>query len=139
MATLTLRTVVNNGAMLNVGNAYLDYLSYNMLFGPNTGPGGRSAPDTVQGSWSVGPGGCGGNPVTVNATIEANWDPNGGPSWTWQDLQQAFATALEAVMQDVANQTAYQNYSYTAVATGDTVLCVDPSSSTGDTTYPQRS
>ncbi len=127
MSTLTLGTVVDNSAKLNVGDARLDYLSYNMLFDPNTGPGGLSAPYTEQGSWtSVGPGGCGGNPVTVNATIEANWDPNGGPGWTWQDLRAGFATALGAVMQAVANPTAYENYSYTELPTGDGVLCVDP-------------
>ena len=50
---LTLKTVVNSGPMLNVGNANLTYLSYDMPFGQDANSGGRSAPDTVPGSWSV--------------------------------------------------------------------------------------
>ena len=132
---LTLKTVVNNGAMLNVGNAYLPYLSYDMLFGQDANSGGRSASGPVQGSWSVPADGefwcLAPQTVTVNATIEATWGngPAKGPSWNWQDLQQAFATALDAVMQHVANQTAYQNYSQPSVADGNTLLCI------GDMTF----
>ena len=118
--------------MLNVGNANLTNLSYNMCFNPNLGLGDSSASYTEQGSWtSVTPDGCGGNPVTVNANIVAiNWGsgPSSGPSWNWRDLQQAFATALGAVMQHVANQTAYANYTYTEDPWGKTgrVTCRDP-------------
>ncbi len=130
---LTLYSYVDKGAMLNVGNANLTYLSYDMCFNPNLGPGDSSASYTEQGSWtSVTADGCGENPpVTVNATITAtNWGngPSSGPSWNWQDLQQAFATALGAVMQAVSNPTAYENYSYTEVPVGKTgrVTCMDP-------------
>jgi hypothetical protein len=130
---LTLYAVVDKGAMLNVGNANLTYLSYDMCFNPNLRLGDSSASYTEQGSWtSVTPDGCGENPpVTVNANIVAiNWGsgPSSGPSWNWQDLQQAFATALGAVMQHVASQTAYANYSYTEVPWGKTgrVACKDP-------------
>ena len=34
---LTLYSYVDKGAMLNVGNANLTYLSYDMCFNPNTG------------------------------------------------------------------------------------------------------
>ena len=126
---LRLETVVHSGETLNVGDANLSFLSYDMLFGQDAGPGGRSASGTVPGSWSaVGPGGCGGNPVTVNANIDATWEggSNSVGSWTWQDLQQAFATALGTVMQTVANPTSYENYSYTEYPAGDTVVCLDP-------------
>ena len=79
---LTLHTVFDSGAMLNVGDANLPNLSYNMLFGPDATSGGRSAPYTEQGINASQPGpGCGGNPVTVNAHIIANW--NSGPSWNF--------------------------------------------------------
>jgi hypothetical protein len=132
---LTLKTVVNSGAMLNVGNANLPFLSYYMPFGSDANSGGRVAPYTEQGSWSVPADGglwcLAPQTVTVNAKIVATWGngPAKGPSWNWQDLQQAFATALDAVMKAVANPTAYENYSQTAVAAGDTVVCV------GDMTF----
>lgn len=127
---LTLAAVVDNGAMLNVGNANLTYLSYDMLFNPAGNSGGEwVASYTEQGSWtSVTPDGCGGNPVTVNASIIANWDPDGGPGWTWQELQGGFASALQAAMQAASNPTAYKNYSYTETPYGKTgrVICADP-------------
>lgn len=132
---LTLKTVVDNRAMLNVGDANLTYLCYDMLFNPNVteAAAGGVASYPGQGSWSqVGPGGCGENPVTVNAKIDANF--NGGSnsvgSFTWQDLRQAFASALDAAMKTATNPTAYQNYSYTEFPEGDTVVCLDPQPST---------
>ena len=41
-------------------------------------------------------------------------------------MQQAFATALDAVMKAVANPTQYANYSYTEFPEGDVVVCLDP-------------
>lgn len=128
---LTLSTEVDNGEMLNVGNANLPGLSYYMLFNQNANSGGIDAYYTEQGSWSVfsaGPVQCGSTLVTVNAHITANWSggSNSVGSWTWQDLQQAFASALGTAMQHASNPTAYQNYSYTELATGEGALCVDP-------------
>jgi len=125
---LSLQAVVDSGAMLNVGDARLDFLSYYMLFGGDD-PGGRLAPYTEQGFWSeVGPAGCGENPVTVNANIDGYW--HSGPSWTSSQLQDALATALGAVMQAVGDKTAYQNYSYTEFPEGDVVVCLDAQPST---------
>ena len=133
---LTLHTVVDNGAMLNVGDANLSFLSYYMLFNPNVteAADGGIAPYTEQGIDASQPGlGCGGNTVTVNAKIDANFagGSNRVGSWTWQDLQQAFAVALGAAMQTASKPTAYQNYSYTEVPVVDPfgsggVTCVDP-------------
>ena len=67
--------------------------------------------------------------MTVNAIIDASWgNGSDAPGWNWQDLQQAFATALWAVMQAVGNSQNYQNYSYTAISGGNTgrVACLDP-------------
>ena len=128
---LTLHTAVDSGAMLNAGDANLPNLSYNMLFTPGAGSGAISAPYTEQGIDASQPGpGCGGNTVTVNAHITANWDS--GPSWTLSQLQDAFAGALGAVMQAVSNPTAYQNYSYTQAFGGIDApdICVDPQPST---------
>ncbi len=124
---LYLQATVDNGPMLNVGDAILSNLSYNMLFNPNANSGGMdNVPYTEQGSWSqVGPGGCS-NPVTVNASITANWPPNGGAGWSWQGLRDGFAAALGTAMTAASNPTAYQNYSYTEFPEGDTVVCVDP-------------
>jgi len=133
---LILKTVVDNGAMLNVGDARLDFLSYDMLFNPNVteAGGGGFAPYTEPGIDASQPGlECSGNTVTVHANIDADF--NGGSnsvgSWTWQDLRQAFATAVGAAMQTASKPTAYQNYSYTAVPVVDPfgsggVTCVDP-------------
>jgi hypothetical protein len=116
---LTLQTVVDSGAMLNVGNADLTYLSYDMLFGSGDVSVGRSASYTEQGSWTSADV-CGATGVTVNAHIEANW--GSGPGWTWQNLQGGFAGALGAVMQAVSSPTAYENYSYTPEVTPDGLL-----------------
>jgi hypothetical protein len=122
---LTLHTVVDNRETLNVGNADLFSITAGMILNPPAGQDGVVTSRTEQGSWSeVGPGGCGGHPVTVNAHIEANW--GSGPGWNWPDLQQAFATTLWTVMQAMGNPTAYQNYSYTEFPAGDTVVCEDP-------------
>ena len=117
--------------MLNVGNANLTNLSYDMHLRPAGEPGRRhQRPTTEQGSWSsVSPDGCGANPVTVNATIDANWGSGPQvPAGTGRDLQDAFASALWAVMQAVGNKTAYENYSYTEdpATTEMRVVCVDP-------------
>ena len=68
--------------------------------------------------------------MTVNATINANWNSgsNSVGSWTWQDLQAGFAAALGAAMQKLSNPTAYQNYSYTLAFGGIDApdICVDP-------------
>ena len=127
---LNLTTVVASGAMLNVGDARLDYIAYDMLFRTNADSGGfivpPTAPYTEQGFWSsVGPVSCGGTTVTVNVTGNANWG-FGGLGWTSSQLQQAFAGALQAVMQAFATKTAYQNYSYTEFPDGDIVVCLDP-------------
>ncbi len=128
---LNLQTVVASGAMLNVGNAYLNNIAYNLLFTTNADSGGfivpPAAPYTEPGSWPApSPIDCGGTTtVTVNVTMTATW--NGGPGWTSSQLQQAFASALQAVMQASATTTAYQNYSYTPYPIGDDVVeCVDP-------------
>ena len=127
---LSLRTVVDSGTKLNVGNANLFNLSWGMIFNPQANSVGVDADVTEQGSWSsVGPVGCGRNPVTVNAHIEATWDS--GPDWNWWDLRDAFASTLWAVMQAVSNPTGYENYSYTELPSvgpfGDgAVVCVDP-------------
>ncbi len=127
---LSLQTVVDNGTKFNVGNADLFKLSWGMLFNPQANSVGVSADVTEQGSWSsVTPVGCGGNPVTVTASIEADW--GSGPGWDWWDLRDAFASTLWAVMQAVANPTGYENYSYTELPSvgpfGDGAdVCVDP-------------
>jgi len=135
---ITFQTVIDSGAMLNVGNANLTYLSYDMPFGPGDLSSGRSAPYTEQGSWSSqpGPGGCGGNTVTVNAHIEATW--GSGPAWSWQQLQVGFAAALSAAMQAASNPTKYQNYSYTEFPEGDTVVCLDPQPTDNGYYIPQQ-
>ncbi len=127
---LYLQATVDSGAMLNVGDANLSNLSYNMLFNPNAGPTGMDGVSyTEQGSWSqIGPGGCT-NPVTVNATIDASWGH--GPGWNWQCLRDAFAAALGTAMTAASNTTKYQNYSYTEVPFEDPfgaggVTCLDP-------------
>jgi hypothetical protein len=125
---LSLLTVVEPDAMLDVGDANLTYLSSDMCYAPNAGPGGLlNVPYTEQGSrTSVSPGGCGRNPVTVNATITASWNGDLDGTWTWQDLQAGFASALLAAMQ--AASKPYANYSYTEVPIGKTgeVACMDP-------------
>lgn len=133
---LTLKTVVDNRAMLNVGDANLDYLSNYMLSNPNLteAAGGGVASYTEQGIDASQPGlWCGGNTVTVNANIDASFvgGSNSVGSWTWQDLQAAFASAVRAAMQTASKPTHYQNYSYTEVPVVDPfgsggVTCVDP-------------
>ena len=126
---LIFRTVVDSGAMLNVGDANLTYLAYDMLFNPAvTANGADNASYTEQGSWgSINPPECE-NTVTVTASITAglNSGSNSVGSWTWQDLRGAFAAAAGAVMQTVS--MAYQNYSYTLAFTGTEGgdICVDP-------------
>ena len=72
---LNLQTVVDSGEMLNVGDANLSYLSYDMLFTRTRTRAAASASYTEQGSWSVGrPRRVRWNPVTVNANIDANWE-----------------------------------------------------------------
>ncbi len=127
---LIFRTVVNSGAMLNVGDANLPGISYYMLFNQNGNSGGLIASYLEQGSWgSLNPPGCS-NPVTVTAQIDANWSggSNSVGSWTWQDLRQAFADAVGAAMQKLSDPTAYQNYSYTLAFGGIDApdICVDP-------------
>ena len=127
---LTLSAEVDNGEMLNVGNSNLTYLAHDMLY-RNANSGGADAYYPEQGSWSwfsAGPVQCGSTLVNVKAHITADWSggSNSVGSWTWQDLQQAFASALEAAMQKASSPTAYQNYSYTELATGEGALCVDP-------------
>jgi hypothetical protein len=122
---LSLRSVVDSGPMLNVGNADLFSITAGMISNRQAGQFGIGWSNTEQGSWSeVGPVGCGGHPVTVNVRIDATWDS--GPGWNGQDLRDAFAGALWAVMQGVG--TSYENYSYTELPAinGDAVLCVDP-------------
>ena len=127
---LHLQTAIASGTMLNVGNAYLPNISYNLLFNPDAGANDMT-PYTEQGFWSdpsePGLGSCG-KTVTVNVTITSNWDSQGRAGWASSQLQQAFANALDAVMQAVTNtnKTAYQNYSYTEFNTGDNVICMDP-------------
>ena len=127
---LILSTEVDNGEMLNVGDAYLPGISYYMLFNQNGNSGGLIASYPEQGSWgSINPPGCS-TPVTVKANIDANWSggSNSVGSWTWQDLRQAFAAAVGTAMQTAANPTAYQNYSYTLGFTGTEGgdICEDP-------------
>ena len=90
----------------------------------------------------VGPDGCGLNSVTVNAIITASWS-NGSDAtaWHWQDLQNAFATALWAVMQAAGNSQITRTTGIRKFPGGKPVglLAGIPSSSTGDTTYPRRS
>jgi len=125
---LTLTTVVEGGATLNVGNADLDNISKNMLLGVDPNSGAVLAPYTEQGSWSwisPGPVPCGLQSVTVNADIDAWW--HSGPSWTSSQLRDGLAGALQAVMQAMADKTAYQNYSYTYGSDGGNgVFCEDP-------------
>jgi hypothetical protein len=125
---LNLKTVVEGGATLNVGDADLPNLSRNMLYGQDApaDAGGRLASYTEQGFWGQpGLGSCG-HAVTVNADIDAYW--NSGLGWTSSQLQDALAGALGAVMQAMANKTAYQNYSYTQAFGGIDApdICVDP-------------
>jgi len=106
---ISLHTVVDSGAMLNVGDANLFNLSWDVIFNQATSAG-VSADSTKQGSWFTEAAECpGGNTVTVNAHIEADW--GSGPGWNWWDLQDAFASTLWAVMQAVSNPTGYENYS----------------------------
>ena len=124
---LHLQTAIASGAMVNVGNAYLPNISYNLLFSADAGSSDRE-PYHEPGSWSA-PSlvTCGETTVTVNVTFTSDWDSQGGPGWAAPQLQQAFANALQAVMQAVTNKTAYQNYSYTPSPIGDNVIdCVDP-------------
>jgi hypothetical protein len=126
---LTLKTVVASGETLNVGDADLSSISQGIITSVQAEAGGVIASSPEQGSWSqVGPAGCGGFPLTFNASIKASW--NSGHSWTSSQLQQALAGALLAVMKAVGDKTVYQNYSYTEFPTGDTVVCVDPQPST---------
>jgi len=131
---LTLAAVVDNGAMLDVGDVDLDYLSYDMLFNPKvTSSGADMVPYTGHGSSSPFPpppgGGCAGA-TTVNVTMTGNWDPDGGPGWNWQQMRDAFAGALRAAMTAASNTKKYQNYSYTEIPVvgpfGSGVACEDP-------------
>jgi hypothetical protein len=126
---LYLHTVVDNGESLDVGNA--DLFSFTSGLVTQAGPDGLLFnPSTEQGFFSsVDADGCGLNSVTVNAITTASWS-NGSDAtaWHWQDLQQAFATALWAVMQHAGNSQNYPNYRYTAIPWGKTgrVACRDP-------------
>jgi hypothetical protein len=127
---LNLRTVVSSGAMLNVGNADLSSLTSGLVTGVPAANDGVIGPSTEEGFWSQpGLGSCE-HTVTVNTHIDAYW--NSGHSWTSSQLQDALADALGAVMQTVANKTAYQVYSYTLAFGGINApdICVDPQPST---------
>lgn len=105
---LNLQTVVASGATLNVGDADLSKITQGLITSVQAADGGviipSSDPHTEQGAWSYQTALClGWHTVTVNASITA--------TWTSLQLQDAFAGALWAVMQHVANKTAYENYS----------------------------
>jgi hypothetical protein len=132
---LYLKTVVNSSAMLNVGDANLPAISSGLVGSlPDGGAVDYTPPNPEQGSWSTSPtlitfGGCVEYTVTVNPTITANWNDGGNSAGTWtsSDLQNAFASALGAVMQNIP--TAYQSYSYAEeIPNGDTgtITCGDP-------------
>ncbi len=140
---INLTTVVASGATLNVGDADLSKISQGLITSVPATDGGviipLSDPQTEQGSWSTAQAfpafgdDCVENTVTVNASITSNWDANGGTGWAPSQLQDAFADALLAVLQAMADKTAYQSYSYTPVADppdpfgGDGgVTCTDP-------------
>jgi hypothetical protein len=120
---LRLETVVDNSESLNVGDADLRHLSWDMIFDPHATPDGVLADSPPEkGSWS-GPKDntspfsealpCFPHTVTVNAHIEANW--GSGPGWNWQDLRNGFASTLWGVMQAVSNPTGYENYTATPI------------------------
>ncbi len=110
---LKLQTVVDNSAMLNVGNANLSNISQGIITGPQAGLAGVSTQVAEQGIWTARQPDCLlPYAVTVTANVTANWigGSNSAGSWTWQDLQGAFAGALWAVMQKISGPTGYKIY-----------------------------
>ena len=139
---LTLQAVVDNGAMLNVGDANLSNLSYNMLFNPNATSGGMDSGVLHRAGLLVTgrPRGCGGNPVTVNANIDRKLGPQRRSQLELAGLAGRLRRRPRGRHAAASNPTEYAELQLYGSSRGKMPLFAwIPSSSTGDTTYPQGS